>query len=79
MGSFFYETDEILFSGSFSHDPRSQRILAYHLSPSELPEEERVAYYREGTDEEEKYSVYGFKVGLEAVENFACEHLISAH
>ncbi len=64
MGSFFHETDSVRFSGSFSYDPEEQRLLPYGFDVGDLPDGDEVAYYRAGTDDEERYSVYGVQLRM---------------
>ena len=64
MGSFFYESESVRFSGSVTYDGTEQRILPYSFEVFSLPPGEEMAYYREGTEDEEAYSVYGFQLRM---------------
>ena len=62
VGSFFYEMDDVTFNGTYSYEASKQKVLPYKTELSQLPQGERISYYRQGQQDEEIYSVYGFKV-----------------
>ena len=62
MGSFFYELEDVKFSGSIHYNASNQRILPYEFNVTELAKDNRINYYREGEPDEERYSVYGVQV-----------------
>ena len=53
-----------MFTGSWTFDGKYQRITPYEIVMRELSEEDMISYYRQGTEDEEMYSVYGFEVCL---------------
>lgn len=67
VGSFFHELAEMEFSGSVYYNASKQRFLQYDFQVVGIPENERLAYYRQGEPDEEIYSVFGIKVRMQRV------------
>lgn len=64
FGSFGYQSDLMLFSGTVKYESDNQRFLKYHVKVRDMPKSEEQYTYQAGDQSPEVYSTYGFDLVL---------------
>ncbi|TRY69251.1 hypothetical protein TCAL_16528 [Tigriopus californicus] len=64
FGSFGYQSDLVIFSGTIKYANEKQRFLKYHVKVKDMPQSEKQYLYQVGEQSPESYSTYGFDLVL---------------